>query len=99
MAALLLLAGAAMPQARPTPIKATGCVQAGVEARCLVLKDAKTGKLYNLLVKDPRPAAGQGISFTGIPFDGMTTCMQGEAVQVTHWEHAEGLKCAAAPAQ
>jgi|CZKF01.1.fsa_nt_gi hypothetical protein len=77
----------------PKQVRAVGCVEAGVEMRCLVLKDMKSGKLYNLLVKEPRPKIGDGIEFTGVPFDGVTYCMQGIAVQVTDWTHKDSLKC------
>ncbi len=94
----LLLAGFAAtahagPDAKPGTLHAEGCVQPGVEARCLVLKDVKSGKLYNLLVKEPRPAIGDGIEFTAAPFEGMTYCMQGIAVTVSSWSRKDSLKC------
>jgi hypothetical protein len=64
-----------------------------VEARCLVVKEAKSGVLYNLIVKGARPAIGTGIEFTGVPFDGMTTCMQGVALDVTSWARKDSLTC------
>ncbi|MGD0358033.1 MAG: hypothetical protein ABSA73_10530 [Terracidiphilus sp.] len=96
--AALILAGVAAasgagPAPEPKQVRAEGCVEAGVEMRCLVLKDVKSGKLYNLLVKDPRPNVGDGIEFTGVPFDGVTYCMQGIAVTVTDWTRKESLKC------
>ncbi|MGB8259834.1 MAG: hypothetical protein WCE75_05770 [Terracidiphilus sp.] len=83
------------PPEKPNEVHGSGCVQAGVEARCLVLRDLKSGKLYNLLVADPRPAVGDAIAFTGAPFDGATYCMQGEPVKVTHWERDATLQCSA----
>jgi hypothetical protein len=74
-------------------VRAEGCVEPGVEARCLVLRDLKSGKLYNLLVKEPRPVVGDGIEFTGVPFDGVTYCMQGVAVEVTTWTRKDHVKC------
>jgi hypothetical protein len=74
-------------------VKAKGCVEAGVEASCLVVKDAESGKLYNLLIKGAKPVVGTGIEFTGVPFDGMTTCMQGSPVKVTTWARKDSLKC------
>ena len=41
--------------AQATAIHGEGCVEAGVEARCLVLRDLKTGRLYDLLFKAARP--------------------------------------------
>jgi hypothetical protein len=93
----LLAASAPAAWAGPEPkakeVRAEGCVEAGVEARCLVLRDLKSGDLYNLLVNEPRPAIGDGIEFTGVPFDGMTYCMQGTAVKVTAWTRKSQVKC------
>jgi hypothetical protein len=94
----MILAGAATtstasPAPEPKQVRAAGCVEAGVEMRCLVLKDVKSGKLYNLLVKEPRPKIGEGIEFTGMPFDGVTYCMQGIAVKVADWTRKDSLKC------
>ena len=86
-------ASGAGPAPEPKQVRAEGCVEAGVEMRCLVLKDVKSGKLYNLLVKEPRPNIGDGIEFTGVPFDGVTYCMQGIAVKVTDWTHKDSLQC------
>jgi len=97
VAAMLLVVTASASGAGPAPepkqVHAEGCVEAGVEMRCLVLKDMKSGKLYNLLVKEPRPNIGDGIEFTGVPFDGATYCMQGIAVKVTEWARKDSLKC------
>jgi hypothetical protein len=76
-------------------VQGAGCVEAGVEAGCLIVKDIKSGKVYNILVKDPRPRVGEGIEFTGTLFDGVTMCMQGTAVEVASWEHKDTLKCGA----
>ena len=97
VAAMLLAATAGASGAGPAPepkqVRAEGCVEAGVEMRCLVLKDVKSGKLYNALVNEPRPNIGDGIEFTGVPFEGATYCMQGIAVKVTDWARKDSLKC------
>jgi hypothetical protein len=85
-------AGAAAAQ-DAKQVHAQGCVAAGVEANCLVVKDTASGKLYNLLIKGSKPMVGIGIEFTGVPFDGMTTCMQGAPVQVTNWNRKNSLNC------
>jgi len=91
---LLLTAAVAAPAAdKPKQVRAVGCVARGVEAGCMTLKDAKTGTLYNLLFKGPKPQADTGIQFTGTLHEGVTMCMQGAAVEVTQWQHADGLKC------
>lgn len=94
----MMLAGAATAAVAGTtpetkPVRGEGCVEAGVEMRCLVVKDVQSGKLYNLLVKEPRPNVGDGIEFTGVPFDGVTYCMQGIALKVTEWKRQGDLKC------
>jgi hypothetical protein len=97
VAAMMLTGAAAAPGAGPATeqkqVRAEGCVEAGVEMRCLVLKDVKSGKLYNLLVKEPRPKIGEGIELTGVPFDGVTYCMQGTTVHVTDWTRKDSLQC------
>src|SRR5271157_3272161 len=93
MLAITTAASGSGPAPEPKQVRAEGCVEAGVEMRCLVLKDVKSGKLYNLLVKEPRPNIGDGIEFTGVPFDGVTYCMQGIAVKVTDWAHKDSLQC------
>ncbi|MGA3263005.1 MAG: hypothetical protein ABSC47_03055 [Terracidiphilus sp.] len=74
-------------------VRAEGCVEPGVENQCLVVKDVKNGKLYNVFIKEPRPAIGDGIEFTGVLYDGVTYCMQGTPVQVTSWARKDSLKC------
>ncbi len=74
-------------------VRAEGCIEQGVEAGCLVVKDMKSGKLYNILVKGLRPGVGEGIEFTGAPHDGPTACMQGVAVDVINWAPKHSLKC------
>ena len=46
---VLVTAAAAAQDAKP--VKGQGCVATGVEASCLVVKDVKTGVLYNLSFK------------------------------------------------
>jgi len=65
-----------------------------VEASCLVVKDVKTGVLYNLFFKGTKPAIGTGIEFTGVPRDGVTLCMQGTPLAVSHGSRVDALKCA-----
>jgi len=74
-------------------VHAEGCVEPGVEAGCLVVKDMKGGTLYNILVNGLRPGVGEGIEFTGVPHEGPTSCMQGIAVDVIKWTPQHSLKC------
>jgi len=94
--AVLVLGGASATGGaadKPKQVHGTGCVEPGVEARCVVLKDVKTGALYNLLFKGPRPQIGDAVEFNGVLFEGMTMCMQGTPVEVSDWAHNDSLKC------
>jgi hypothetical protein len=82
----------AAPQEKPKEIRAMGCVQPGVETRCLEVTDIRTGALFNLFFKGVQPAMGSGIEFVGVPHEGVTTCMQGTAVDVKTWVR-RNLKC------
>jgi hypothetical protein len=85
-------------------ISGSGCVEAGVEAGCLVLKDTKTKTLYNLFFSGRGPAPGAAIQFTGAANGGVNVCMQGKPVDVKKWAQlkmpcpvpGEGKKPAAA---
>jgi hypothetical protein len=95
---MLALAGAgatagAAPAQDANQVSAQGCVEAGTEASCLVVKDMVSAKLYNLLIKGDKPAVGTGIEFTGVRYNGMTVCMQGLPVQVATWTRKDTLKC------
>ena len=74
-------------------VHAEGCVEQGVEAGCMVVKDAKSGVVYNILIKGKRPSVGDGIVFTAVPHDGVTHCMQGTAVEVLNWTPKSSLQC------
>jgi hypothetical protein len=88
-----------LPQSRPQQnkpggpaptqtISGTGCVEAGVEAGCMVLKDVKTHTLYNLYFSGKKPDTGTAIQFEGTKQEGVTVCMQGEPVKVSKWTPA-----------
>jgi hypothetical protein len=69
-----------------TVIKGAGCVEAGVEAGCLVVNNAGDKKTYNLLFgSGKKPTVGMAITFQGSVHSGPTTCMQGTPVNVTKW--------------
>ena len=75
------------------PIHVTGCVEKGAEAGCLLLKETETGQLFQLLVRGRRPQPGEGIDITGVPFRGVTSCMQGQPVSVNSWSRSEMQQC------
>jgi hypothetical protein len=72
---------------RSKKVSASGCVEQGVEAGCLIVRSAKDDKIYNVLFGDgKKPNAGAGIAFEGVEHNGPTTCMQGTAVEVRQWQ-------------
>jgi hypothetical protein len=86
------------PQPEPKKVHGEGCVEAGIDARCLLVRDVRAGKLYNILVGDPRPTPGEGIEFTGTLRPGANVCMQGDAIEVEHWARKATIKCRHSPA-
>jgi hypothetical protein len=67
------------------PITATGCVETGVEAECLVLR-TKTFQTYIISAAKPKPTPGSYGEVTGmIKFGAITTCMQGEVIDPAKW--------------
>ena len=66
--AAITASGAAAPDGKQ--VSGQGCVKPGVETSCLLVQDTGNGKLYNLLIKGPKPAAGAGIDFTGVTYGG-----------------------------
>lgn len=85
-------AGPTVAQEKPREIRGMGCVQPGVETRCLEVADPRTGALYDLFIKGVQPAMGSGIEFIGSPHHGVTPCSQGTAIDVRTWVHRD-LKC------
>jgi hypothetical protein len=91
--ACLVLAPIALSQdqqkkTQDEPVHATGCVEQGVEAGCLVLKDIKTKTLYDLKF-DKKPApVGTAIEFDGVSHAGeVDHCQQGKIVHIQKWSH------------
>src|ERR1700692_1066436 len=67
------------------PIKVTGCVAPGVEAKCLVLRTV-TGKTYDITAAKPAPMPGTYGDVDGtLKTEGVTTCQQGPAISPATW--------------
>lgn len=82
-AVLCALAGASFAKDGDI-IKGSGCVEAGVEAGCLVV--GKNRKAYNLVFGSAEKAkVGTAITFEGTVHTGPSFCMQGTSVNVTKW--------------
>src|SRR4029450_135849 len=76
----------------PNTVTGAGCIRKGVEAGCLILKDLNQKTEYNVFFKGKKPNVDTAISFQGQVHSGLTTCMQGSAVDVTKW-HQIRLHC------
>lgn len=107
--ALLVVSGTALsqqpqrpqvphPQPEPKKVHGEGCVESGVDARCLIVRDVAHSRLYSIIVGDPRPVPGEGIEFTGTVHQGPPVCMQGTAIEIEHWQRKESLRCRHTPA-
>ena len=96
---LLSALGFAQQTAKPVVIQGSGCVSRAVESNCLVLKDSKAAEMYNLLFAENPPPPGTAIRFKGTEHQGMTTCMQGKAVNVSSWKRLKNEKCSTASAE
>ena len=83
---------AGAPQ-KPVPVRGQGCVTAGVAAHCLLVRDLRNGKLYDLVFRGLQPSVGLGIDFVGVPRTGAHTCLQGLPLDVTSWSRNNTLKC------
>jgi hypothetical protein len=82
-----------MPAQKQKEVHGQGCVEPGIEARCLVLKDIKTARVYSLIIKGLQPAPGEGIEFVAVPHNGAATCMQGTPLEVIAWQRRDQLNC------
>jgi hypothetical protein len=88
IAVLALAAGS--PAFADQPIRVEGCVEAGVESGCLVLR-AADGKVYNVTAARPAPAVGAFGEIAGtIKRDAMSICMQGLIVSPAAWTAKQG---------
>jgi hypothetical protein len=74
-------------------VKGIGCVETGVEAGCLVLRDLNDNtKLYSLhFASDKKPGPGTAIAFEGTKM-GADICMQGTPIAVSKWTELK-MKC------
>jgi len=78
----------AAQQPNTAVIRAQGCLAPGVEGGCTAVKDQKTGQVYTVFFGSQQaPKGNRAISFEGVEHQGMTTCMQGKAVDVSKWSY------------
>jgi hypothetical protein len=79
------------PATTPVIVKGRGCVEPGVQKGCLVLRDSKTKKMFNLFFKGTSAAVHTAISFEATENNNSNICMQGQAVDVTKWTQLKML--------
>jgi hypothetical protein len=96
----MLTVGVQAQQSRPSKMKSvtgSGCVTAGVEAGCKMLRDTKTNELFSLFFSgDNDPGLNIGIRFKGNVHEGPANCMQGKAIEVVKWSKIK-MNCSQAP--
>ena len=93
LAASLLWSVAAGAADAPQQVTVRGCVEAGVEPSCLVLKGG--GQTYNVTAAEPKPAVGTYGTVVGTVSDGMSTCQQGIILAAAIWAVEQGKACPA----
>ncbi len=94
--AILLIAGLSSSSRaadKPVPVRAQGCVVQSVDPRCVVVRDLRSGRLYNLLFRELQPTVGEGVEFEALPHQGPVVCLQGAALDVTAWARKDSLRC------
>lgn len=81
------------PPAKVVAVRGAGCIEPGIEARCFIVKDIKSSKLFNLIIRGIQPSPGEGVEFIGVLHSGPTSCMQGTPIDVTEWSRKDELNC------
>ncbi len=87
---LMNLAGTPSNAAGQT-VHILGCVSPGVEIGCLMIKDHKTGKTYQINSANPRPDPAQNlvVDLKGQIFHGVDFCMQGPILTEITWNYTK----------
>ena len=78
--------------AAPVTARGSGCVEAGVEEACRILRDLQTREVFNLFFNNTAPAVNTAVAFEGTRHDNPNICMQGKPVDVREW-HSITLQC------
>jgi hypothetical protein len=87
-----LLTGLAGVQAAPAvgqTVNVLGCVSRGVEFGCLIIKDRRTGKTYQINAANPPPDPAKNlvVSLKGQIFEGVDFCQQGPILKEITWNY------------
>lgn len=86
---LMSLGGVDGTHAAGQTVNILGCVSRGVEFGCLVIKDHRTGKTYqiNSANPPPDPAKNLVVSLKGQVTGGIDFCQQGPILQDITWNY------------
>jgi hypothetical protein len=89
----VLLANSADAQQPPPGKKVSilGCVSKGVEL-CLIIKDIRNGKTYQINAANPPPPQGPVVHLTGTIVTVIDFCQQGAVLNNIKW-NATPLRC------
>ncbi|TIX68781.1 MAG: hypothetical protein E5V30_19985 [Mesorhizobium sp.] len=78
--------------AQAQQVTASGCAEAGTEAKCIMLKDGD--KLYNITSAKPTPTVGTYGTVTGTVSSGADLCQQGTLLEAAEWKPDPEKACA-----
>jgi hypothetical protein len=94
VAVLTSSAGMVPAQAAAQTVRVLGCVRQGVEMGCLIIKDRKTGKTYQINAASPKPDPGQNLAvmLTGKVAPGADFCQQGLILTAIAWNYTK-MRC------
>ncbi len=88
---LITLAGAQGAHAAGQAVNMFGCVSRGVMLGCLVIKDHRTGKTYQINAANPPPDPARNllVNLTGQIAEGVDICMQGPVLKDIKWNYTK----------
>lgn len=89
--AIAFIATAAHAQQKGEQVTLLGCVSAGVERGCLMIKDRSGGKTYQINASRPRPSPAQRlvVLLTGTVTDKVDFCQQGPVLENITWAYTK----------
>lgn len=92
--AFMSSAGVAPAQVAGQGVSVFGCVRQGVEIGCLIIKDRKTGKAYQINAASPKPdpARNLAVKLKGQITQGVDFCQQGPILTAIAWNYTK-LRC------
>jgi len=95
-----VLGASAQAQQPPQSVDVVGCVSRGVELNCLIIKDSKSGKTYQINAASPRPDPARNlvVHLKGQIAGAVDFCQQGPVLTAITWSYTE-RQCPAAKPQ